>query len=85
MRLLLVTTTFIWFCCGVGYAFYDFKMASVAIAVTGFIAFLTAFINYRQNSKKEKPTQNQKVKGKSFGLQAGQDLNITFNNGDKDD
>ncbi|MCE6629864.1 hypothetical protein [Acinetobacter pittii] len=85
MRLLLVTITFIWFCCGVGYAFYDFKMPSLAIAVTGFIAFLTAFINYRQNSKKDKPMQSQKLKGKSFGMQAGQDLNITFNKADKDE
>ncbi|MFH3742383.1 hypothetical protein WAJ15_02870 [Acinetobacter baumannii] len=85
MRLLLVTITFIWFCCGVGYSFYDFKMPSLAIAVTGFIAFLTAFINYRQNSKKDKPMQSQKIKGKSFGMQAGQDLNITFNKADKDE
>lgn len=85
MRLLLVTITFIWFCCGVGYAFYDFKMASLAIAVTGFIAFLTAFINYKQSSKKDTPMQNQKLKGKSFGMQAGQDLNITFNKVDKDE
>lgn len=85
MRLLLVTITFIWFCCGVGYAFYDFKMPSLAIAVTGFIALLTAFINYRQNSKKDKPIQSQKIEKKSVGMQAGQDLNITFNKGNKDE
>ncbi|MFL9549473.1 hypothetical protein [Acinetobacter baumannii] len=81
----MVTITFIWFCCGVGYAFYDFKMPSLAMAVTGFIAFLTAFINYRQNSKKDEPMQSQKLKGKSFGMQAGQDLSITFNKADKDE
>ncbi len=85
MRLFLVTITFIWFCCSAGYAFYDFKMPSLAMAVTGFIAFLTAFINYRQNSKKDKPMQSQKLKGKSFGMQAGQDLNITFNKAGKDE
>jgi len=85
MRVLLLIITFTWFCCGIGFSVYEFKISTLAIAVTGFIAFLTALINYRQNTKNAKPNQSQKVSKQSFGMQAGGDVNFNFNKGNKDE
>lgn len=84
MRLLLVVITFAWFCFGIGFSVYDLKIPSIALAVTGLIAFLSALINYRQNAKKENPSQSQKIEKNSFGMQAGGDFNINLNK-DKND
>lgn len=89
MRLLLVIITFIWLMCGIAYLFYDFKMTSIAIAATGLIAFLTAFINYRSqkapqtnNDKdRKKLKQLQKIGSNSTGIQIGG--NFTINEKDK--
>lgn len=89
MRLLLVIITFIWLMCGIAYLLSDFKMTSIAIAVTGLIAFLTALINYRsqkvlptnddEDGKKSK--QLQKIGSNSTGIQIGG--NFTINEKDK--
>jgi len=75
MRFLLVLITFTWLVCGITYSFYDFKMASIAIAVTGLIAFLTAFINYRSqkasNGHTTNTKQSQKLGPNSTGIQIG--------------
>lgn len=85
MRLLLVLITFTWLVCGIIYSFYDFKMTSIAIAVTGLIAFLTAFINYRSqkvnNDQIKNIKQSQKVGSNSTGIQIGG--NFTVNEKDK--
>lgn len=85
MRLLLVLITFTWLVCGTIYLFYDFKMASIAIVVTGLIAFLTAFINYRSqkasNGHTTNTKQSQKIDSNSTGIQIGG--NFTVNEKDK--
>lgn len=76
MRLLIVIITFLWLCCGIGYVFYEPKMMSYSIAVTGLIAFLTAVANYRQGTKKENSGQTQEVTSNSFGIQVGGDFHV---------
>jgi len=84
LKKIIAVVTFVWFLVGGLYAIYNLEFKSIAIAVTGLVAFLSAVSNLNSKSDILRRANHQNIKSGNGSVNIQVGGNYTSNSkGDK--